>query len=195
MIKQDYKPYVVLTSSTIAFTVCFMIWMIFAVIAVPLQKELNLTEAQFGVLTSLPVLSGSLIRIPLGIWTDRFGGRIVLFSLMIFCVIPTYLLQYASTYWQLLIVGLFIGLAGGSFSVGTPYVARWFTKQRQGLAMGIFGAGNAGAAVNKLIAPTIIAIGGWHLVSSTYAIIMLITAILFLFFSYSDPAHIGLPTR
>lgn len=190
MIKQEYKPYIVLTSSTIAFTVCFMVWMMFAVIGNPLQKQLNLTETQFGILTALPVLSGSLIRIPLGIWTDRFGGRIVFFILMMCCVIPIYLLQYATAYWQFLVIGLFIGLAGGSFSVGTPYVARWFSKQRQGLAMGIFGAGNAGAAVNKLIAPTLVAIGGWQMVSSTYAIIILITAILFFFFSYSNPAHI-----
>ena len=190
MIKQEYKPYFVLTSSTIAFTVCFMIWMMFAVIGIPLQKELHLSETQFGILTALPVLSGSLIRIPLGIWTDRFGGRIVFFILMMCCVIPIYLLQYATAYWQLLIIGLFIGLAGGSFSVGTPYVARWFSKDRQGLAMGIFGAGNAGAAVNKLIAPTIIVIGGWQMVSSIYAGVMLVAAILFFFFSYSNPAHI-----
>lgn len=190
MIKQSYKPYVVLTSSTVAFTVCFMIWMMFAVIGVPLQKQLNLTETQFGILTALPVLSGSLIRIPLGIWTDRFGGRIVFFILMMACVVPIYLLQYATAYWQLLIIGLFVGLAGGSFSVGTPYVARWFTKDRQGLAMGIFGAGNAGAAVNKLIAPTIIAIWGWQMVSSVYSAVMLITAIAFFFFSFSDSSHI-----
>lgn len=190
MIKQNYKPYIVLTSSTVAFTVCFMIWMMFAVIGVPLQKQLNLTETQFGILTALPVLSGSLIRIPLGIWTDRFGGRIVFFILMMSCVIPIFFLQYATAYWQLLIIGLFVGLAGGSFSVGTPYVARWFTKDRQGLAMGIFGAGNAGAAVNKLVAPTIVAIWGWQMVPNVYAIAMLVTAMLFFTFSYSKPEHI-----
>ncbi|AZS50472.1 NarK/NasA family nitrate transporter [Entomomonas moraniae] len=190
MIRESYKPYAVLTSSTIAFTVCFMIWMMFAVIGVPLQKQLNLTETQFGILTALPVLSGSLIRVPLGIWTDRFGGRIVFFILMMSCVIPIFLLQYATAYWQLLVIGLFVGLAGGSFSVGTPYVARWFTSKRQGLAMGIFGAGNAGAAVNKLIAPTIVAFWGWQMVANVYAIVMLVTAMLFFTFSYSKPEHI-----
>lgn len=190
MIRERYKPYVVLTSSTVAFTVCFMIWMMFAVIGVPLQKQLNLTETQFGILTALPVLSGSLIRVPLGIWTDRFGGRIVFFILMMSCVIPIFLLQYATAYWQLLIIGLFVGLAGGSFSVGTPYVARWFTSKRQGLAMGIFGAGNAGAAVNKLIAPTIVAFWGWQMVANVYSVVMLVTAVLFFTFSYSKPEHI-----
>lgn len=190
MIKESYRPYVVLGSSTIAFTVCFMIWMMFAVIGVPIQKQLGLTETQFGILTALPVLSGSLIRVPLGIWTDRFGGRIVFFILMMACVIPIFLLQYATAYWQLLVIGLFVGLAGGSFSVGTPYVARWFTSKRQGLAMGIFGAGNAGAAVNKLVAPTIVAIWGWHMVANVYAVVMLVTAVLFFTFSYSKPEHI-----
>lgn len=190
MINQNYRPYVVLTSSTLAFTVCFMVWMMFAVIGVPLQKQLNLTETQFGILTALPVLSGSLIRVPLGIWTDRFGGRIVFFILMLSCVIPIFLLQYATAYWQLLVIGLFVGLAGGSFSVGTPYVARWFSSKRQGLAMGIFGAGNAGAALNKLIAPTIVFYYGWQTVSSVYAAVMLVTAVLFFSFSYSKPEHI-----
>lgn len=190
MISQNSRPYVVLASSTVAFTICFMVWMMFAVIGVPIQKELGLSETQFGILTAIPVLSGSLIRVPLGIWTDRFGGRIVLFILMLCCVIPIYLLKYATAYWQLLVIGLFVGLAGGSFSVGTPYVARWFTSSRQGLAMGIFGAGNAGAAVNKLIAPTIVAVWGWQMVSSVYSAIMLVTAIFFFFFSFSKPEHI-----
>ena len=85
--------------------------------------------------------------------------------------------------------GLVMGLAGGSFSVGTPYVARWFPKEQQGFAMGVFGAGNAGSAVNKFLAPALIAYGTWHLVPSVYAAIMLGTAILFWFTSYDDPKH------
>lgn len=190
MIKRHLQPYVVLSSSTGAFTVCFMVWMMFAVIGIPIQNKLGLSETEFGILTALPVLSGSLIRIPLGIWTDRYGGRVVFATLMFTCVLPLYLLQYATLYWQFLVIGLCIGLAGGSFSVGTPYVARWFQRDRQGLAMGVFGAGNAGAAVNKLIAPTIVAVWGWQAVSVTYALILLITALLFSFFSYSKQEHI-----
>lgn len=184
------QSFIVLTSSTISFTVCFMVWMMFAVIGIPLKEQLQLSETEFGILTALPVLSGSLIRIPLGIWTDRYGGRLVFALLMFSCVIPIYLLQYATAYWHLLIIGLFIGLSGGSFSVGTPYVARWFSKNRQGLAMGIFGAGNAGAAVNKFIAPSIIANWGWHMVATVYAAVMLITAVLFSIFSFSKKEHI-----
>ncbi len=147
------KALSVLIVSTLAFTVCFMVWMMFGVIGIPIKKQLGLNATEFGLLTATPVLTGSLIRVPLGIWTDKFGGRIVFFALMLACVIPIWMMSYATAYWHFLVIGLFVGLAGGSFSVGTPYVARWFPKQRQGFAMGVFGAGNSGAAVNKFVAP------------------------------------------
>ena len=116
----------VLVVSTLAFTVCFMVWMMFGVIGIPLKKQLGLNATQFGLLTAMPVLTGSLIRVPLGIWTDRYGGRVVLAALMAATVLPIWLMAYATQYWHFLTIGLFVGLAGGSFSVGTPYVARWF---------------------------------------------------------------------
>ena len=120
--------YSVLASSTFAFTVCFAAWMMFAVLGIPIKEQLGLNETQFGLLTAMPVLTGSLVRVPLGIWTDRFGGRIVLFVLML-CTVPAiWLMAYATEYWQFLVLSLFVGLAGGSFSVGTPYVARWFPR-------------------------------------------------------------------
>ena len=190
MATEKYKRYAVLVSSTVSFTVCFMIWMMLAVVGIPIKKQLGLSETEFGFLAALPVLSGSLIRVPLGIWTDKFGGRIVMFVLMLLSVPTIFAMQYATQYWQFLIIGLMMGLAGGSFSVGTPYVARWFPKEQQGLAMGVFGAGNAGSAVNKFIAPALIAAGGWTLVPNVYAGIMLVTAIAFWFFSYHDPKHL-----
>lgn len=190
MATEKYKRYAVLVSSTVSFTMCFMIWMMLAVVGIPIKKQLGLSETEFGFLAALPVLSGSLIRVPLGIWTDKFGGRIVMFVLMLLSVPAIFAMQYATQYWQFLIIGLMMGLAGGSFSVGTPYVARWFPKEQQGLAMGVFGAGNAGSAVNKFIAPALIAAGGWTLVPNVYAGIMLVTAIAFWFFSYHDPKHL-----
>ncbi len=179
----------VLGASTLAFTICFTIWMMFGVIGIPIKTALQLNETQFGLLTAMPVLTGALVRVPLGIWTDRYGGRVVLFGLMLATVIPIYLISYATEYWHFLVLGLFVGLAGGSFSVGTPYVARWFKKERQGLAMGIFGAGNSGAAVNKFIAPVLIASAGWMLVPKVYAAMMLVAAIIFWMFSATNPAH------
>jgi len=109
----------VLIASTFAFTVCFMVWMMFAVIGIPIKKALDLNSTQAGLLMAMPVLTGSLIRVPLGIWTDKFGGRIVLAVLMACTVIPIWLMTYATAYWHYLVIGLFVGLAGGSFSVGT----------------------------------------------------------------------------
>ena len=180
----------VLIVSTLAFTVCFMVWMMFGVIGIPIKKALDLNATQFGLLMATPVLTGSLIRVPLGIWTDKFGGRIVMTLLMALTVPAIYLMSYASAYWHFLTIGLFVGLAGGSFSVGTPYVARWFPKNQQGFAMGIYGAGNSGAAVNKFVAPALVVAFGWAMVPQVYAAIMFGTVLLFWFFSYSDPTHL-----
>jgi MFS transporter, NNP family, nitrate/nitrite transporter len=180
----------VLIVSTLAFTVCFMVWMMFAVIGIPIKKALDLNATQFGLLMAMPVLSGSLVRVPLGIWTDRYGGRIVMTALLATTVPAIWLMTYATAYWHFLSIGLVLGLAGGSFSVGTPYVARWFPKNQQGFAMGIFGAGNAGAAVNKFLAPAILVAFGWTMVPKVYAAIMLGTVVLFWMMSHSDPAHL-----
>ena len=180
----------VLIVSTFAFTVCFMVWMMFAVIGIPIKKTLGLSATEFGLMTAMPVLSGSLIRVPLGIWTDKYGGRIVMTALMAATVPAIWFMAVATEFWHYLAIGLVVGLAGGSFSVGTPYVARWFPKEKQGFAMGIFGAGNSGAAVNKFLAPALVVAFGWTMVPHVYAGIMLGTVLLFWFFSYSDPSHL-----
>ncbi|HWR79008.1 MAG TPA: nitrate/nitrite transporter [Pseudomonas sp.] len=179
----------VLGMSTFAFTICFMVWMMFAVLGVPVKELLQLNETQFGLLAATPVLTGSLIRLPLGMLTDKFGGRIVFFVLMLVCVLPIYLISMATEFWQFLLLGLFVGLAGGSFSVGIAYVAKWFSKETQGTAMGVFGAGNAGAALTKFVAPAIIAAASWQMVPKVYSAIMFVTALLFWFFTYEDKSH------
>ncbi|MEX0957692.1 MAG: nitrate/nitrite transporter [Burkholderiales bacterium] len=189
MISENGKGISVLVSSTVAFTVCFAIWMMFAVIGIPIKQELGLNETQFGLLAATPVLTGALTRLPFGMWTDRYGGRIVFFLLMLACVVPIWLISEATQYWHFLVLGLFVGVAGGSFSVGIAYVARWFPKNRQGMAMGIFGAGNSGAALTKFVAPVLVVGFGWTMVPKVYAAAMLATALLFWFFSYSDRNH------
>lgn len=175
--------------STLAFTVCFMVWMMFAVIGIPIKAALGLNETEFGILVATPVLTGSLIRLPLGMWTDKFGGRPVFFVLMLSTVIPIWFISRCTEFWQFLVTGLFVGVAGGSFTVGISYVARWFPKNRQGLAMGVFGAGNTGAAVTKLVAPSIVVAYGWAMVPQVYAVMMTVMALLFWSFTYTDPAH------
>ncbi|KAK46716.1 major facilitator transporter [Caballeronia jiangsuensis] len=186
----DTRAWRVLGASTFAFTICFAVWMVFAILGIPLKKQLHLTDTEFGLIAATPVLTGSLLRVPLGIWTDRFGGRPVFFWTMAATVIPIWLIGYATELWQFLVLGLFVGIAGASFSVGTPYVARWFPKSRQGFAMGIFGAGNSGAALTKFVAPVLIlAAGTWTIVPKVYSIAMLVTALIFWFVSTSNPAH------
>ncbi len=184
------KAWSVLIVSTLAFTVCFMVWTMFGVIGIPIKKMLDLNATQFGLLVATPILTGSLVRVPLGIWTDRYGGRIVMTLLMAATVPAIWMMSYATAYWHFLTIGLFVGLAGGSFSVGTPYVARWFPKNRQGMAMGVYGAGNSGAAVNKFVAPVLLVAFGWAIVPQVYAAIMLGAIVLFWLFSHSDPAHL-----
>jgi NNP family nitrate/nitrite transporter-like MFS transporter len=184
------KQVSVVASSTFAFTICFAVWMMFAVIGIPIKQTLGLNETQFGLLAATPVLTGSLIRLPLGMWTDKYGGRIVYFILMLSTVVPIWMIGEATEYWHFLVLGLFVGLAGGSFSVGIAYCARWFDRQHQGFAMGIFGAGNSGAALTKFVAPAILLAYGWAMVPKVYAVAMLATAIGFWFFSYTDPKHL-----
>lgn len=189
MLEARRKQISVLTASTTAFTVCFAVWVMFSIIGIPIKQLLGLSETQFGLLAAIPILTGSLIRLPLGMWTDKFGGRPVFFLLMLSAVVPIYLLAYATKYWHFLVLGLFVGVAGGSFSVGISYTARWFEKSKQGFAMGIFGAGNAGAAVTKFVAPTLVVAAGWESVPRVYAIALLVTAIGFWFFTHTDPSH------
>jgi NNP family nitrate/nitrite transporter-like MFS transporter len=181
-----------LTASTVAFAVNFAVWVMFSIIGVKIKSELNLSETEFGLLVATPILTGSLIRLPLGILTDRYGGRVVYFLQMLSVVVPTWLLSYATEYWQYLVLGLFVGVAGGSFAVGIAYTSAWFSKERQGTAMGIFGAGNAGSSLTKFIAPLIIAASAtasWRAVPQVYAVAMLVTALAFWFLTTEDPLH------
>ncbi len=183
------KQLSVLTMNTLAFTVNFMVWTMFAVIGIKIQGELGLSETEFGLLVATPILTGSLVRLPLGLLTDRFGGRIVFFIQMILVATATYGLAFATLYWQYLAIGLCVGLAGGSFAIGIAYTSAWFPKKSQGTALGIFGAGNAGAAVTNIAAPLIIVALGWRAVPQIYSLTMLAMAVIFWFFTYPDPLH------
>jgi len=179
----------VLLVSTWAFTVCFAVWMMFGVTGIPIRAKLGLDGTQFGLLTATPVLTGALFRLPLGAWTDRFGGRRIMLLLLLGCSVPVWLSSYATVLWQFLLLGLALGLVGASFAVGTPYVARFFPKERRGFAMGFFGAGTVGAALNMFVAPAIIDTYGWEMVPKVYAVALVATAGLFWIFSAPDPAR------
>ncbi|MCU0882774.1 MAG: MFS transporter, partial [Hyphomonadaceae bacterium] len=173
--------------STIAFTVCFAVWTIFAIIGVQIKRELGLSETQFGLLVGTPILTGSLIRLILGIWSDQYGGRMVFTFTMLSAAIMTALLTQAYDYPTFLLAALGVGLAGGSFSVGVAYVAKWFPKEKQGTALGIFGAGNVGAAVTKFAAPVIMVAYGWKTVALIWAAALLVMAVVFFVMTKDDP--------
>lgn len=181
----------VLLITTWAFVVCFAVWMMFGVTGVPIRETLGLNAFQFGLLTATPVLTGSLFRLPLGIAADRFGGRIVMFLLLVGCAVPLWLSSHATSLWQFLLLGLALGLVGASFSVGTPYVARFFSRERRGFAMGVFGAGTVGAALNMFVAPALIDAFGWQIVPRVYAVALIVTAALFWLLSAPDPGAGG----
>ncbi len=180
----------VLALSTISFTLLFAVWLMFGVLGVPIKKELGLTQVQFSWLAAIAILSGSIWRLPLGMLTDRIGGRVLMTALLVTTAIPCVLIAHAHSYGALLALALWLGVAGNSFSVGVAWNAAWSTPERQGLALGTFGAGNVGASVTKLIGPALIAIvpatgldlglhipGGWRFVPMLYAALLLLCSV------------------
>ena len=184
--------------STLAFTVCFAVWTIFSIIGVQIKEELGLSETEFGLLVGTPILTGSLIRIILGIWTDQYGGRRIYTLVMLSAAVATWLLTYAKTYPQMLVAALGVGIAGGAFSVGVACVSRWDPAGKQGTALGIFGAGNVGAAVTKFLAPFVLVAYGWQTVAHVWAIAIALMGIVFWFATDDDPVlrfHVAIPAQ
>ncbi|MCT7666309.1 MFS transporter [Shinella kummerowiae] len=182
------EPAVALWMSTFAFTICFAVWTIFAIIGIRIKEDLGLSEAQFGLLVGTPILTGSLVRIVLGVWTTRYGGRLVYTLTMLAAALATLLLSHATTYPQMLLAGLGIGLAGGSFAVGIAYVSPFFPPEKQGTVLGIFGAGNVGAALTKFVAPFVLVAAGWQMVAQLWAAALIMAAFVFWFTTTDDPA-------
>jgi MFS transporter, NNP family, nitrate/nitrite transporter len=179
----------VLVLATVGFTVFFAVWVMFAIVGIPVRKELGLSDGQFALLVAIPILTGSILRVPFGLLTDQVGGRRVFTGLLVATAVPTYLVSRASTYDQLVVLAFFVGLAGVSFAVGIAWVSAWFPARRQGFALGVFGAGNVGASITKLLAPTLVTVGvggglaggaipgGWRFVPWVYTIMLLAMAV------------------
>jgi len=180
----------VLTLSTIAFTLMFAVWLMFGVLGIPIREELDLTDVQLAWLSAVAILNGSLWRLPAGIVTDRVGGRIVFIAMLTITAVPTYLVSQAGSYTALLLFAFLAGFAGNAFSVGIAWNATWTRRERQGFALGVFGAGNVGASVTKLIGPALIVAvpaagyfgglvpGGWRFVPFLYATLLLAMALV-----------------
>ncbi|HEX8013472.1 MAG TPA: MFS transporter [Casimicrobiaceae bacterium] len=174
--------------STVAFAVCFAVWTIFSIIGVQIKQDLGLSETAFGLLVGTPILTGSLIRLVLGIWTDQYGGRLVYTAVMLAAAVATWLLTLADSYPALLLAALGVGVAGGSFAVGVTYVSKWYPKEQQGTALGIFGAGNVGAAVTIFVAPFVMVAFGWESVARLWAAGLALMAIVFWLATQDEPS-------
>lgn len=186
----------VLTLATAAFTLCFAVWVMFAIVAIPISEELALSQAQFALLAAIPVFTGSLLRVPVGIVADRIGGRSTMIGLLALTAIPTYLVSRvsatdpAAAYDQLLVLALLIGLAGTTFAACVAWVSAWFPAAHKGFALGVVGTGNVGASITKLLAPSLVTLvagagllggaipGGWRLLPAVYAVALCAMALL-----------------
>ncbi len=175
----------VMVISTTAFTLMFAVWLMFGVLGIPIRKELGLDDTQLAWLSAVAILNGAIWRLGFGILTDRLGGRVVMTGMLLVSAIPTFLISQAHSYPQLLVYAFLAGIAGNSFSVGAAWNSAWFSKSKQGFALGVFGAGNVGASVTKLFGPALIAIvpassalipGGWRFVPFVYAILLVVMA-------------------
>ncbi len=183
----------ILFMNTLAFTICFAAWMLNGVLVTFLTSNqvFNWGVTEIGWLMGIPVLTGSIFRLPAGILTDKFGGKPIFAALLIICAIPMFLLSFANSYWAFALCSFGFGLAGVSFSIGIAYTSVWFPKERQGLALGIFGAGNAGAALTTLLGPTLLNyftnnganLEGWRTLPVVYAAALVAMGVIFFLFT------------
>jgi MFS transporter, NNP family, nitrate/nitrite transporter len=176
--------------STISFAVCFAAWGLIAAFAPRFRETIHLSATQAALLVAVPVLLGSLARIPVGMLADRLGGRAVFSGLMLLVCIPAFLTPQAQTYKQLLLAGFFLGLAGSSFAVGVGFVSRWFSAQQQGGALGIYGLGNIGQSAAVFLGPLLAASIGFQNVFRAAAAMLAVWSIIFFALARDAPATV-----
>lgn len=189
----DLPSWGALALATAAFALCFAVWGSIAPLAPKFAHALSLSATETGVLIAVPVLLGSVARIPTGLLADRYGGRRVFTGLLLFLLLPVALIGTATSYVALLFWGFWLGVAGASFSVGIPYVARWFPPERQGTALGIYGMGNIGTALAAFLFPWIAARFGWPAAFWVFLPPLALMAALFWFLGREAPWPAGPP--
>lgn len=187
------NPNRMLLLSTVAFTVCFAAWMINGVLVTFLTNNgiFKWSSTQTGWLLGAPVLVGSILRLPVGVLTDKYGGKWMMTILLLLSALPMYLLSMADSYASFLLLSFAFGIAGSSFAAGVAYTTQWFPKERQGTALGIFAMGNVGAAATTFFAPQLLDTfthgntvpDGWRMLPQLYAAVLAATAVLFFLFT------------
>ena len=195
----------VLILNTVAFTVCFAVWTMYGVLGAFLSDAhlLNIDKAQLGWLIGAPILTGSIMRLPVGLLTDRYGGKPVYIAVMLIAAGGVALTSLANEFWHFLACGLIFGMAGAAFAVGIAYTSVFWPKEKQGTALGIFGVGNAGSALTTLLAPVGLQkltqggenLEGWRQLPLIYAgALVLMTLIFALLTTNRKPAGSGQKT-
>ena len=184
------KAHRILFFNTLAFTVCFAAWMTNGVLVTFLVNNdiFKWNPVQIGWLLGVPVLVGSIFRLPIGILTDKYGGKWVMGAIMLFCAVPMFFLSQANSFTSFLLLSFGFGMAGSIFAAGVAYTSLWYPKEKQGTVLGIFGIGNAGAALTTLFAPSILnkltEHGAdperWRILPQLYAAMLVAMAIIFL---------------
>jgi len=187
------KSHKALFLNTTAFTVCFAVWMLNGVLVTFLASNqvFDWGPVEIGWLMGIPVLTGSIFRLPAGMLTDKFGGKPVYGTLFFICAVPMYLLSTADSFLEFAIYSFGFGLSGVSFAIGIAYTSVWYPKKNQGTALGIFGAGNAGAALTLVFAPTLLNtltdnganLEGWRQLPVYYAAMLVVMGTLFFIFA------------
>ncbi len=160
-----------------------------APLAPKLQDDLGLSNTETAVMISIPVVLGSLLRIPLGVMTDRFGGRVLFGVMLAYSAGACVLVGFASSYAALLGAGFLLGAAGAAFAVGVPFVAEWFPKERQGYALGIYGMGNIGTAVAAFSVPAIRDAASQELAGIVFAVVIAAYALIWFSLSREAPGE------
>ena len=181
------SPKLQLTLATGAFALCFAVFGTMSAMMPIISKQMHLSSVQKSIAVALPVLLGSLGRIPLGMLTDRFGGRVVFSAVMGLSVVPAFLMGTVSDYHQLLMYGFFIGIALASFSVGVGFVSGWYSADRQGFALGVYGAGNIGQSLAAFGSPFIAAAAGLRWGFWTFGILLAIWLVIFVSMARNAP--------
>lgn len=145
------------------FDMSFMLWVLLGALGIYIAESVGLGPAEKGLMVAVPILSGSLLRVPLGLLSDRVGGKRVGVAMLACLFLPLALgWQAGGSLPELLAIGLLLGTAGASFAVALPLASRWYPPERQGLAMGVAAAGNSGTVIANLIAPQLANVVGWH---------------------------------
>jgi len=192
MTEATSKSHKMLFFNTLAFTVAFAAWMLNGVLVTFLASNevFDWSPVEIGWLFGIPVLTGAVMRFPAGILTDKFGGKWVFGGMLILSAIPMYMLSTATTYFEYALYSFGWGITGATFAVGIAFTSVWYPKKNQGTVLGIFGAGNAGAAATSLLAPAILLqlttgdnIEGWRTLPIYYSIMLLAMGIIFLIFT------------